>query len=952
MNRLSTLCWVVLLAFCLSLPVAAQTTTGNLTGDITDPSGARLPGVAVKATSQQTGTTRETITNEFGTYRLTALPPATYTLTAELSGFKTVQRTVSVGLGATATINIQLEVASVAENLMVTEEAPLIETMENAVKTLIDTRHIEELPLKSRNFMDLALLSPGVQMDQGAAAGGQVTPISFGGLDARFKSIWLEGVDFNDEVTSGGSTLSDPTRISLAQEAIQEFQVMANSYSTEFGRSAGGVINIVSKSGGNSYHGNGFYFRRDDRFSKPPFSVQNGITTPLDPEPVFKIQQFGGTLGGPIKKDRAHFFGSYERQLSNKTVNVSIPSAILNFVKGLGYDTETNVPVDTKVNNYFGKLTFDLAPAHTLNLSYLYDKRLLPNQQVSGTSSRDHGYNDDRMAYFLVGNLTSLFGANTVNEARFSRSIQKLNRIVPGKFAPQLTFPSVSFGQATNIPQSRTQYNWVFVDTFSRHFTGFFGQHDLKAGGQFNQVKAFGRINNTYEGNFTFLRDLPVIPNDPACTPFTTACSLPAVFALGIDLHNNNALIERSVNVYYLFANDAWRITPRLTLNVGLRYDYQQWEGDLAGQPYPAGVSQEQLWARMIGGDLKGINYVTMPSPKREWSPRIGFSWDARGNGRTVIRAGYGIYRDRINTTTLRGVIDGYNGITTTNLTNDSRTSGVTNTFFPNVPATSSLPAAGGSSFSVPNPAGRFPYTQQFTIGGQQQVMKDWAVAVDEVHTLGIHFNQNRNVNAPINGVYPLLAGRQRLTLLDASNIVKIDQLQVRVQGKFAGKLTLMSGYTLGKAYSYADTPTDAYNLKGDWGPTANDVRHRLTTNLLYSLPYDVRVSGIYTYNTAPPYNITLGTANKNDGGNTARAPGVDFNSGRGDDFRTLDLRFSKVFKIKESKSIEGLWEMFNVGNTRNLIQYQGNQATLATFGKPRSALDAMQGQFGLKFNF
>src|SRR5689334_14166714 len=228
MNRFSTLCWVVLLVCCLALPASAQTTTGNLTGDVTDPSGARLPGVEVKVTSQQTGTTRDTITNEFGTYRLSALPPATYTLSAELSGFKTVQRTVSVGLGATATVNIQLEVASVAENLMVTEEAPLVETTENAVKTLIDTKHIEELPLKSRNFMDLALLSPGVQMDQAAAASGQVTPISFAGLDARFKSIWLEGVDFNDEVTSGGSTLSDPTRIQVAQEAIQEFQVMAN----------------------------------------------------------------------------------------------------------------------------------------------------------------------------------------------------------------------------------------------------------------------------------------------------------------------------------------------------------------------------------------------------------------------------------------------------------------------------------------------------------------------------------------------------------------------------------------------------------------------------------------------------------------------------------------------------------------------------------------------------
>jgi hypothetical protein len=904
-----------------------------------------------------------------------------------LSGFKTVQRTVTVGLGTTATVNMQLEVANVAENVMVTEEAPLVETTEHAVKTLIDTKHIEELPLKSRNFMDLALLSPGVQMDQAAAAGGQVTPISFAGLDARFKSIWLEGVDFNDEVTSGGSTLSDPTRIQVAQEAIQEFQVMANSYSPEFGRSAGGVINIVSKSGGNDFHGNGFYFVRNNSTSKANFSVQpgtlqnstaipcpsvNGVTsatacypavvTPLSPKPDFKIQQFGGTVGGPIKKDKAHFFFSYERQASNRSVNVSIPQQLISFVNALGYDTTTAVPVDTTVNNYFGKLTFDLAPAHTLNVSYLYDKRLLPNQQVTGTSARDHGYNDNRLAYFLVGNLTSLLGANTVNELRFSRSIQKLNRIVPGRFAPQLTFPSVSFGQATNIPQSRDQYNWVFMDTLSRHFTGLIGQHDLKVGGQFNIVKGIGQINNSYEGNFTFLNDNPVKGtflsngtfqlNDPACQPvWTNACSLPVTFSLGIDLHNNNALIERSVNVYYAFANDTWRITPRVTLNVGLRYDYQQWEADLAGQQYPAGVSQFDLWARMIGGDLKGINFVTMPSPKREWSPRIGLSWDARGDGKTVVRAGYGMYRDRINTTTLRGVIDGYNGVTSTNVSNDSRTSAFANAFFPNVPAANSLPAAAGSSFSVPNPAGKFPYTQQMTGGIQQQFGANWAVAADYVHTMGTHFTQTRNVNAPINGIYPILATRQRMALLDSGGITRIDQLQLRLQKRFAQKLTIMSGYTLGRANQYEDVPTNAYNMHGDWGATPNDVRHRITANALYELPFKVEFGAIWTFNTAPPYDMTTGAANQNTTSANARAAGVPLNALRGNSFNTFDLRTSKKIAFKETKQLEVLWEMFNLFNSKNLISYQGSTSS-SKFGQPSSALDPFQGQLGLKFTF
>ena len=642
---------------------------------------------------------------------------------------------------------------------------------------------------------------------------------------------------------------------------------------------------------------------------------------------------------------------------------MNIPTAIKAFVTNLGYDTTSEVPVNTKVNNYVGKLTFALHPSHTLNLSYLYDDRRLPNQQVSSGSAVDHGYNDVRAAYFLVGNLTSLLGSKAVNEFRFSRSIQKLNRTVPGKGLPQLTFPSVSFGQATNIPQSRQQYNWVFVDTASRHFTGFFGEHDLKFGGQLNRVHAIGRINNSFNGVYTFQRDLPVTAADSlagSCAPYNaTTCSLPFSFSQGLDLRNNNAEIDRSVDIYYAFVNDSWRMTPRLTMNVGVRWDYIKWQGDLKGTPYPTGVSEFDLYKRMITGDLKGINYVTMPE-QHDWSPRIGLSWDVQGTGKTVVRASFGYYYDRVNTTSLRGVIDGYNGFTTGAVANDSRTTGVANTFFPRLPSVSQLSATGGTSFNVPNLAGKFPYTQQTNVGLQHQFAANWAFALDYNRTFGQHFQQNRNVNAPINApcgttgnpacIYPVTGNNLRLTILDNSGVVKINQFQSRIQGRL-NKLTVDAGYTFADAKGDAGTPVDAYQMH-DFGALSNDVRHRLTSNAIYDLPFKIQLGGIITYNTAAPYNIVLGTvANTNDRANTVRPAGTAFNSGRGDQYFTLDLRTSKNFVIKDTKRVEILWEMFNVTNTQNLISYQGN---LSAAGPklPRAALDAFQGQLGLKFSF
>lgn len=688
---------LILVIFGSIRAIDAQTTTGSILGDVNDSSGGKLPGVTVTARNQENGASRETLTDALGTYSFSALPPGTYTVSAALTGFGAVERKdVKLPIASQVAIPFVLQIASLTETVNVNEQAPLVDTTEHVVKTLIDSQRIESLPLKSRDFLDLTMLAPGVVTDQGSASAGQTDSISFGGMSENYKSVWLEGVDFNDEVTGGGSALSSATRIALASEAIQEFQVMANSYSAEFGRSASGAINIVTKAGGNTVHGNGFYFRRADAFEKPNFFSET--------VPAFKIEQYGATVGGPIQHDRLFYFGSWERRNNNRSVQVNIPVSIRAFVKSLGYDTRTDVPVTTDENNYFTKGTYLMSRQHTLNVTYMYDHRDLLNQQVGGADAGDHGYDDQRRAWFVVANVTSVIGRNFVNELRVSASHQALDRVMQAGTTskPEIRFPTVSFGEASNVPQSRTQDNYIFTDAASQHFVGK-GSHNVKYGFEANIVPTTSLINQSFNGLFEFLADTPVVPDVPGSLPFR--------FTQGVELRGKLAAMRRDVSIYSTFVNDMWRPRNNLTLNLGVRYDFQFWRGDLNGKDIPTDMTTEQFWVSQVVGPLRGQNFKPVPNDLNNVAPRVGLTWEPTGDARMVVRGGYGIYYDQINTTTLRSVVAGYPGFITTQIANDSRFGArLPNSFFPNLP-TFTLPESVGSSFRIASPDARSPYT-------------------------------------------------------------------------------------------------------------------------------------------------------------------------------------------------------------------------------------------------
>ncbi len=950
MRHLRTACaWLALAVLFAPALAAAQTTTGTILGDVKDSTGGTLPGVTVTAVNQANGLTREAVTDELGGYRFAAMPPGLYTVKAALAGFKEATRAdLRLAINSQVSAPFTLEVGGLSETITVTEQAPLVNTTENVVRTLVDTQQIASLPLKSRDFLDLTLLAPGVVSDQSSASSGQTDSISFGGMSENYKSVWLEGVDFNDEVTGGGSALSSATRIALAQEAIQEFQVMANSYSSEFGRSASGAINILTKSGGNQVRGAGFYFRRDDAFDKPNFFAEN--------VPPFKIEQYGATVGGPVKQNRLFYFASWEKRANDRSVQVNIPVSVRDFAQALGYDTRTDVPVTTSENNVFGKATFLASQKHTVNATYMYDHRDLFNQQTGGDSAGDHGYDDARRAWFFVGNLTSVLRSNLVNELRVSASHQALDRVLPAGSTskPEIRFPTVQFGRASNVPQSRSQDNYIVTNATSLNFVAK-GTHDLKFGFEMNKVPTTSKINQSFNGLFEFLQDRPVIAGDPTSLPFR--------YTQGVELRGELAALTRDVDIFSAFINNQWQPVSNLTVNIGVRYDWQFWRGDLNGQDVPGDVPIEQFWVRQITGDLRGQNFKGAPNDLNNIAPRLGLTWDPMGNGRTVVRGGYGIYYDQINTTTMRGIVAGYPGFITTQIANDARSGArIPNDFFPNIP-TQTFAEAQGAAFRIASPDAEAPYSHQMTAGATRQLGTNYAASFDYVYMRGEHFPLTRNVNArQADGTFPVLASGLRLLLYDDSAPIRIHQAQFRLQKRFSDKLGFLLGYTLGSAKSIADsgTPSDKYDLMADWGPTANDVRHRFVSNVIYQLPWGVQIGTIVSANSAPPFNITLGTDVNRDGDNNDRPAGVGYNDGRGDRFFQADIRTSKKVTIGRVSG-ELLWEMFNVFNTVNFNNYQGNQSSAAGqtatgiptgFGRPRQAFDPFQAQLGLKLTF
>ena len=922
----------VLVAGLLPPAAFAQSTNATLDGTIRDDQGGVLPGATVTVINESNGLTRSITTGERGSYRLSELPPGRYTVRVEMPAFAMVERqSVALALGGNLTLNIDLHLASLQVSVTVSSQAPLIETSQKSLETNISPAEVDDLPVKGRQFVDLALLAPGVTVDT-ASANSATDSISFGGFNEQFKSLWLEGIDINDEVTGGGSGLSNASRHTFSQESVQEFQIVANQYSVEFGRSGSGVINILTKSGTNRVSGRGYYFLRDDAFDQP-----NAFATGKVP---FRQQQFGGTLGGPIIKDRVHYFGSYERQIYDDVVTVNVPAFVVPLMK----DPRTEVPRGLRQHNVFGKVTATLSPRHYVSATGMYGNQDRTAQDLGGNIAGDGGFNEKAHDVYLAGAVTSIFTNNFTNQLRLAYSDAVKDRFPSGDPGPRIIFPSISFGQATNFPQTREQLNYIVMNTANYHLDGGAGTHDFKGGFEINLSRGPRTINTAFNGEFLFLQDR--LPEPGVLSTY------PARYRTA----TGSGALDRDVDMFAFFLEDNWRARRGLTLSAGVRYDLQFLRGDLDGEAVPTDIPAEQFWARFVDGDMSGRNWMAYPNDFNNVGPRVGFAWDPRDNGRMVVRGGYGVFFDQIWTNDTGNVVQNYPNVFTRQLANDVRVTAVPNTFFPNAPPASLLSATGSTSVQVPNPGAESPSTQQSSIGIQRQIAANTSVSADYIHVLGLHFRRAYNANARrANGTFPLLPAGTVITVGDYGNRIHSDQVQLKFERRLANNFSLRTSYTYMHVSQFLETAVDKTNLDADRGPAANDTRHRMVISSVSRLPFEIQFGTIISAMSAPPYNITTGVDSNGDRDINERpienGSMIPPFSARGDNYFSIDLRTSRAFRLGDERRLEVLFEMFNLTNSKNLGGYDGNMRS-SFFGQPRFALPPFQGQLGVRLDF
>ena len=653
---LRSACALMLVAICLVFgagSAAAQAGSGTISGVVTDQNGAAVPNATVTATNKETALTRTVTTSEDGLYTIATLPTGTYTVKANAQGFTETTAEVTLNVGRSPEVPLTLGTGGVKEEVIVTADA--VQTTSNQTDSVLNQTAIDTLPINGRRFQDFVTLTPSAQIDPSR---GQISLSGQRGINGN---INVDGVDFNQSFFGGirGGERSNQA-FTIPQESIKEFQVVAAGYSAEFGRSSGGVVNVVTKSGTNEHHGSGFYLlRHKDLASKNPFiralETSRGIT--VTPAPT--QQQFGGSLGGPLQRDKLFYFVSYEQQRfrADRQVLFGALNSITRRTANAGTNLDANSEAFdffrsieepfTQTNDVFAGLAradWQLNNDHRANFRYSHSQNRAFNANATGETSLDptinralsnNGTERDR-THIGVAQLVSTFGSKIVNELRTQYSREDRPRGA-NAIAPNVGSGIGNYGTRNFLPTTQFDTRAQVADSL----TYIVGNHTTKFGGEFNKLHAeqifgfnqTGTYNPGSGSNDVQLQTLSLTSGVTNDRRFDTTT---ATYVRQI----GNLFTSLDARQVALFAQDSWRITPRLTVNYGLRVDKQyNPETEISNQPLVDLVRNANFPLR--GG---GFNPTVIPDSPWQFGPRLGVAWDPKGDGRTVIRAFAGEY--------------------------------------------------------------------------------------------------------------------------------------------------------------------------------------------------------------------------------------------------------------------------------------------------------------------
>jgi hypothetical protein len=882
---------IILVAFSATL-LFAQQKTATLKGTIKDAEGRVVPGVALNATNTETGLTWNAVSDDRGRFMILTLSPGNYDITLTKEGYKEkVYKGVVVHIGQEITYNMEIEAGAFEETIVVQGETPLIEPTKSSVGTMITEEFIKSIPTLNRDFGDLALLAPGVTTNNNWYMG---TGLSVNGMRGFSNTFILDGVSFDDAYVGG-------TIGYISQDVIQEFNVTTHLAPAEFGQATGGIVNIATRSGTNELHGSAQVFYRNQSLSVKPYFA--------DEKPDFNRTIFAGTFGGPLIKDKAHFFGSYEGTDDNSATVITAPRE-----RG---QTASNGSI---THVYFGKVDYQYNDKNMFTFRLNGHKWQQANAGVGGWNLLETGYDANLATSAFMGSYVSWFSDQLLNEFRLSWSkkhwwgspyttgITEWHNL--GNKGPVLGLP-----YDENTTKAEFIYNLTYLLT----------DHTMKFGLDWARMGTFGDATNWANGAWNFSTNEEFDPNDLSTYPYLYRQSI-----------NTTTKFDIPQNGYGFFVQDQWNLADNFTLNIGLRWDY------------------EDFWKYMVGeGTVSG---KPVDADKNNWQPRLAFTWRPFETPNTVIRGGYGRFYDQVPTNEATFIY-----LNTVNVVGFLFLWGWseygTIPIYPNRPNPDDYLVPGGDTggdFLDSNL--QLPHLDQFVIGFSHQFTPVTALHMDFTYNKAadLWLLSNANPPDPVTGERPI---DYDAAMYVQASIGKSEYkgLMSRLEHRFK-RGVINVAHTLSWSYdNMAGDPNaspvfDAYDPMKDWGPGTNDVRHRLVLSGFVVLPWDFSVSGMMTYRTASPYTARAANDPNGDEIFWDIAPGHTRGDMWGDDYFSLDLRFGKFFTFDRYR-FEAFFEGFNLTNNLNYSSYV-SRYDYGNFGQPSDAFPMREMQIGFRFDF
>ncbi len=1013
--------FVIMIAGATAAFAQASSSTAELRGQVTDANGAAIPNAKLTLTDVAKGTARTATSDGEGNYAFLSLLPSSYDLKVEAQGFGATTTRLELTVGQQANIPIKLAAGKVEIQVDVVAGAEVVETNHTEQSSTVEARQITNLPINRRNFLDYALLTPGVTSSENITDAQDYrvaqTPqsgLSFGGNNGRGNQVAVDGAEAIG--ASGG------VQATISQEAVQEFQVVRNSYNAEFGGASGGVVNIISKSGGNNFHGSAFGLFRHDRFD-----ARNSFDYNPNGKSPFNRQQYGGSIGGPIKSDKTFFFASVERfsqaktsfinlltdpalfQVTTASQNATVrgQAALFDFVANStdpaapkaaaaalrGALTTTSYPRTVQLfTNATGQFPFDEGQTQfSARLDHNFSDRssgyvrfnitdaVFENQAAGSLIAVSRGRKFDGFNGGAVASHNYQFNSTTFNELKLQFSHTRTAFLVNDPIGPELNIAGFGeFGRQIFLPSNSIEKHYDIYD----NVTKIAGDHSIKFGGSIffhpltstNETFFGGRfnfgaaipLNTVVAGNAQLAQAAAAVtqfvqPRQPGLlaafsTPVTALQSfnfnLPIVYQQGFVAPGTGSRLQQNPRRYAMYLQDAWKARQNFTFNYGLRYS----------------IHDEAL---------------AIPTYKKDFQPRVGFSWDPFGNGKTAIRGGAGIFVGFLNAaitnvTTQLAATDDPRTIYIVLATATSGALGLPSSFavyqsllargiigtrtitLADVAAAPlNIRAAPNVPLEVRFRLGenyRNPTTYQTSFGVQRDLGAGVSLELTYLYARGLHLSRNRDTNqfklsGPVSALNPQggptfvrfpAAGqttdmRNPLRLQD--NIYEqtansfYHGFTIQAQRRFANNFSLNAHYTLAKSIDeVVDFNSDwsaqnPLNLRLDRSLSSFDQRHRLVlSGVIQSSAENLLLknwvlSPIFVAQSGRPFNLLLGFDANADGRSQSDRPGqAGRYTGQGEPFYSFDFRLGRRLFAKEGRFLELTFEAFNLFNRTNFI--------------------------------